>query len=257
MNNGSDDDRFLGIRLNRYLALCGVTSRRKALVQIQEGRVTVNGEKILEPSVRIIPGRDDVRYDGRLISAPEEWIVLAFNKPPGFITARSDTHGRSTIMDVLGGTGAAVFPVGRLDRDSEGLLLLTNCGDLAHALLHPRYGIQRDYLTVLQWEPSDQDIKKLQEGVSIGPGEWVQPESVKRGGAKTALRIVLTEGKKREVRRMVQAVGHRVIRLVRLSFAGIELGDLPSGKTRPLTPRERKMLEEMTGVDLGPLPWIE
>lgn len=243
------------IRLNRYLSLCGVASRRKALKMVFDGLVTVNGQVVQEPSRGVHPAGDEIRVEGRLIVPPEDWMIFAFHKPAGYLTTRSDVSGRRTIMDLLGDLGSRVFPVGRLDRNSEGLLLLTNHGELAHALLHPSYEVERVYIVTLSRPPKSKDIKKLARGVPIGPGEWARPVEVERGGESQILRIVLTEGKKREVRRMVRAVGHEVIRLVRISFAGIQLGDLPQGRYRSLDKGERGKLEEATGLSLHPPAW--
>jgi 23S rRNA pseudouridine2605 synthase len=220
-----------------------------------DGLVLVNGEIVREPSHSVRPGQDEIRVEGRPVAPPEDWLIYAFHKPPGYLCTRSDVAGRRTIMDLLGDLGRMVFPVGRLDRNSEGLLILTNHGDLAHGLLHPRFEIEKTYVVTLTRPPRSGDIKRLGRGVPIGPGEWARPVSVERAGGRTTLRIVLTEGKKREVRRMVRAVGHEVSRLVRVSFAGIQLGELPVGRWRPLTEEERHGLEEVTGMDLRPPPW--
>jgi len=243
------------IRLNRFLSISGLTSRRKALQLVMEGRVRVNGETVTEPGTPVDPDRDAVSVDERPVAAPSRWLTYVFNKPPGYLTARSDPRGRATIMDLLGERGRDVFPVGRLDRDSEGLLLLTNHGDLAHALLHPRFGIEKVYIVTLCDRPSDRVVRRLGLGVLIGPDEWARPVAVVRSREPRVLRVVLTEGKKREVRRMIKAVGHEVVRLVRIAFAGIELGGLPPGGLRPLTDAERAALSRITGIDPDTPPW--
>lgn len=243
------------IRLNRYLSLCGVTSRRNALKMVQDGRVAVNGDVVREPSFKVLPGADAVAIDGRSVAPPVDWKILALHKPAGYLTTRSDAGGRPTIMDLLGDVGRSVYPIGRLDRDSEGLLLLTNHGDLAYSLLHPRYEVEKVYVVTLAKRPADAVLRKLARGVPIGPGEWARPVSVERGEVPETLRIVLTEGKKREVRRMIRAVRHHVVRLLRVSFAGISLGELEPGAHRPLDLDERRRLEEATGVDLQAPPW--
>jgi pseudouridine synthase len=244
------------IRLNRYLALCGVASRRRALQLVFDGVVEVNGEIVREPSHPVRPGLDRVSVSGREVAPPPEWLVLAFHKPRGYLTTRADIRGRPTVMDLLGELGHRVFPVGRLDKESEGLLLLTNHGDLAYALLHPRHGVEKEYVVTLRRKASDRVVKRLARGVPIGGGDWARPVLVERAGNDwRTLRIVLTEGKKREVRRMIRSVGHEVERLVRTAVAGVRLGDLPPGKVRPLTREERARLEEATGVDLSPPPW--
>lgn len=243
------------IRLNRYLSLCGIASRRKALKMVFDGLVEVNGTVVQEPSRGIYPLRDEIRVEGCLVAPPKDWLIYAFHKPPGYLCTRSDVSGRTTIMELLGELGTRVFAVGRLDRNSEGLLLLTNHGDLAQSLLHPRYEVEKVYVVTLSRPPTSRDIRRLGRGVPIGPGEWARPSRVERGEGRHVLRIVLTEGKKREVRRMVRAVGHEVGRLIRVSFAGVELGDLPAGRWRPLTDEERRKLEETTGMNLQPPPW--
>jgi 23S rRNA pseudouridine2605 synthase len=241
------------MRLNRYLALCGVASRRSAMELVFSGRVQVNGEVARDPGETVVADRDCVELDGARVRPPARWLYYAFHKPRGVLVTVSDDHGRATIATYLRRLPAHVVAVGRLDRDSEGLLLLTNHGELVEALLHPRHAVERTYRVRVMPGPRPGQIAKLQEGVPIGFGEWSSAAVVrlKRGGGKLGLlTIQIREGKKREVRRMCRSVGLRVLRLRRIAFAGIRLGDLPSGSIRPLDQEEIEHLRDLTALDL-------
>ena len=199
------------------------------------GRVSVNGEVVRELGVRVVEGRDTVEVDGELVtSTVVRWI--AFHKPPGVLTTRSDPHGGRTVYDLLPPEMGALRYVGRLDRPTEGLLLFTNDGDVANGIQHPSRGVEREYLVVANGEVSRASLTALTEGVDLedGPAKAASARIVERGAHHTTLRLVLTEGRKREVRRMMLEVGHGVSRLVRLRFGTISLGDLAAGAWREL-----------------------
>lgn len=241
------------MRLNRYLALCGVASRRAAMALVFSGRVAVNGQIVRDPGTEIRSGIDSVLLDGDPVVAPRRWLFYAFHKPRGVIVTARDEHGRAALDTYLRRLPERVFAIGRLDRASEGLLLLTNHGELAQALLHPRFGIEKTYRVRVAPRPRIGQILRLREGVPLGGGEHSAPARVhvkRASGGGATLSIILREGRKREVRRMCAAVGLRVLRLRRIAFAGIQLGDLPAGGLRPLSRAEIAELSNLTGIDL-------
>lgn len=228
-----------GIRLQKYLSQAGVASRREAERLMREGRVTVGGETVTELGTRVVPGVDRVMVDGREVgTAATRWI--AFHKPPGILTTRDDPHGGRTIYDVLPADLAALRYVGRLDRDAEGLLLLTNEGELAHALQHPSRGVEREYWLEVAGTVEPDAATRLRLGVVLddGPAKARRVEVLDAGDVTSRLTLVLTEGRKREVRRMLSAVGHPVLRLRRIRVGPIQLGSLERGAWRDLTARE-------------------
>jgi len=242
-----------GLRLNRYLAQCGIASRRHAMEVVFAGRVTVNGEPAADPGLKIVSGRDLVEVDGERVDPPKRRHYLAFHKPRGVLVTARDELGRPSTDAFFRRVPDRVFPVGRLDKASEGLLLVTNDGDLADALLHPSKGIERTYRVRVTPRPRPEQLARLAQGVAIGGGQTSGPARVHvkraaQGGA--LLTLTITEGKKREVRRMCRAVGLRVLRLRRVSFAGIHLDDLPPGAYRRLTREELDHLRRLTGLPL-------
>ena len=237
------------MRLSKFLARAGVTSRRKAERLVREGKVLVNGRIVLEPAFRIAPERDRVEVEGRAVTPPPR-VYYRFYKPRGYLTALSDPYGRPTIASFLRVLPPGVFPVGRLDRDSEGLLLLTNDGDLAQRLLHPRYAIPRVYKVWLT-RPLREDLlaRILREGLEV-EGRLVFPDEVRlirRTRREIIYEVRLHEGRKREVRRIFAAAGSRVKRLVRIRFGPLTLGNLRPGEVRPLTFKELEELFRVIG----------
>jgi 23S rRNA pseudouridine2605 synthase len=228
------------VRLQAFLARAGVASRRASEELIAQGRVSVNGHVVTAPGTKVRPGADRVAVDGMDV-APSEPVWIALHKPKGYVTTRNDNYGRRTIYDLVPERYHSLFHVGRLDRDSEGLLLLTNDGETANRLLHPRYGTTKEYLADVQGKPGNDALHHLVQGVELEDGV-AQAEEVKRLHQTDVdtfrVRIVLREGKKREVRRMLEAVGHPVVRLIRRRFGPVELGELPEGKWRILSARE-------------------
>ena len=232
------------VRLQKLLSAAGVASRRAAERLIADGRVTVNGRTVRELGARADPAGDDVRVDGRRIAREVRRRYLVLHKPPGYVTTRSDPHRRKTVLDLIPGVREYIYPVGRLDYDSEGLLLLTNDGALAAVLTHPRHGVARVYEATVRGVPSGARLRRLASGVDID-GRPTAPADVRmlprgaRGRSDEALvRIVIREGRNRQVRRMFDAIGHPVRRLRRTRLGPISLRGLRPGASRDLTPAE-------------------
>lgn len=241
------------MRLNRFLAAAGVASRRSADPLIAEGRVEVNGRISTTLGQMVDPERDLVRVDGERIRLPRRWLYYVLHKPAGFVTTRSDELGRRTVDDLIGPLRGRVVPVGRLDRASEGLLLLTNNGELTQRLLHPKYRQPRTYLVWVSPAPTSLVLEEIERGVPIGRGERSGPAKAQilgRRGAVARVRITLREGKNREVRRIFRAFDIKVNALRRVAYAGIDLGDLPPGAIRPLRNDEVARLASATGLAL-------
>lgn len=234
-----------GIRLQKFLAQAGVASRRASEELIVSGRVSINGSVATELGVRVEPGRDDVRVDGKRIRpAASQWFAL--HKPRGYLSTRSDPEGRRTLYELVPPPMRRLFYVGRLDFDSEGLVLLTNDGDTAHRLLHPRFGIDREYDVELEEQVDDAALEQLRRGVQLDDGRARARTARRRGGNRVVL--TLKEGRKREVRRMFAELGYRVVRLRRVRYGPIRLGDLESGEWRALEPRELDALRRATSA---------
>jgi 23S rRNA pseudouridine2605 synthase len=236
-------------RLQKLLARAGVASRRAAEELIVAGRVTVNGSVVDELGAKADLAVDDVRLDGERLRHPRS-LVLALHKPVGVVTTLSDPEGRPTIRSLLPDRFERVFPVGRLDFHSSGLLLLTNDGDLASRLLHPRNRIPRTYRVKVSGHPSAPTLARMRHGVKLDDGVTgtAQVDVERLLPAKAWLRITVREGKRREIRRLCEAVGHRVDRLTRIRFGPIELGPLEPGAWRPLDEREVEALRSAAGL---------
>ncbi len=235
------------IRLQKILSAAGVASRRAAEKLIVEGRVSVNGATITELGSRADPDVDDIRVNGSRIARAKR-RYLALHKPRGYVTTRSDPEHRPTVLDLLG-TSEYLYPIGRLDYDSEGLLLLTNDGEFAEHLMHPRYGIEREYEARVRGVPQPQALQRLARGVVI-EGRRTAPARVRlietgRGarGDQAIVSLVLHEGRTRQVRKMCEAIGHPVVRLRRVRIGPIRLGALKPGESRDLTRDEVRQLE--------------
>jgi 23S rRNA pseudouridine2605 synthase len=236
-------------RLQKVLAHAGVASRRAAERLILEGRVTVNGAIVRELGTKVDPDRDAIKLDGKRVGAPPSratWLLL--HKPRGVVTTLSDPEGRPTVRDFLGGITTRVYPVGRLDYASEGLLLLTDDGALARDLMHPSSGVTKTYLAKVRGMPPPETLRRLARGVPLD-GRRTGPATVRvtRPGDNAWIEITIAEGKNRQVRRMLQAVGHPVQRLRRIRYGGIELGRLPVGTVRALTDAEVARLRKAAG----------
>jgi 23S rRNA pseudouridine2605 synthase len=238
-------------RIQKIIAQMGIASRRKAEEIIAEGRVTVNG-KIALIGEKADPSKDHIKVDGKLLIRREPKVYLMFNKPKNVVTSLADPQGRPTIKDYLKGIRYRVFPVGRLDFDSEGLLFLTNDGDFTNAVLHPSRKIPKTYMVKVKGIIDDNKINKLRQGVRLEDGRTL-PAKVKfarQSENNSWIEIAITEGKKRQVRRMVEAVGHPALKLRRVSINGIRLSGLKIGELRPLTERELRELKK----EIGPTP---
>jgi 23S rRNA pseudouridine2605 synthase len=229
-----------GIRLQKVLAAAGIGSRRACEVLIGEGRVSVNDEVVKEQGRRVDPAVDVIRVDTMRINTAPGLVYLAMNKPRGYVTAMSDPEGRPTVGDLVADRTERLFHVGRLDADTEGLLLLTNDGELAHRLSHPSYGVPKTYLAEVIG-PVARDVgKRLREGVELEDG-LVRVDSFKlvdSNANRVLLELVLHEGRKHIVRRALAEVGHPVQRLLRTSVGGVQLGSQKPGKMRNLTREE-------------------
>lgn len=234
-------------RLQRALARAGFGSRRASEELISAGRVTING-RVATLGDRVDPSADEVRVDGERIVVDPELRYLAFHKPLGVTTTMRDAHAERDLRAYLP-DGPRVFPVGRLDRDTQGLLLLTNDGDLAHRLAHPRHGVEKEYLAEVAGVPHRRHLTQLRRGVELDDGRAAAIDARLAGtsGGRGAVRLVLAEGRKREVRRMLAAVGLPVRRLVRVRVGPITLGGLAPGEIRDLTPEEIRRLQRAAG----------
>jgi 23S rRNA pseudouridine2605 synthase len=239
-----------GIRLQKVLAAAGIASRRACEVLISEGRVEVNSEIVLEQGRRVDPERDVIRVDGARIPPPRRHRYLALNKPRGVVATMNDPEGRRTVADLIAvRRNERLFHVGRLDTDSEGLLILTNDGDFAHRLAHPSYEVPKTYIAEVAGGVGEQTLKRLRRGITLEDGP-VQPTSVKiisTVGDKTLLKITIQEGRNRIVRRTMEAVGHPVRRLSRTGIGPVRLGTLKVGEYRDLTREELGGLLDLTG----------
>jgi len=228
------------VRLAKFLAHAGVASRRAAEEVVRAGRVTVGGAVITDPA-RDVDEHSGVAVDGRALAGPEERVVVALHKPAGVVSTARDTHGRPTVVDLVDLPRTRLYPVGRLDADTTGLLLLTNDGELAERLLHPRHQVPRTYRAhVGGGRPGPRSLRALREGVELEDGRTA-PAGV-REVRPGVLELTLREGRKRQVRRMCAAVGHPVQALARTRFGPLELRDLAPGGWRVLSPAEVERL---------------
>ncbi len=237
-------------RLQKVLAHAGLASRRAAERLIAAGRVTVNGSVVVELGTKVDPSRDAIKVDGKRIgAAPAGRTYLALHKPRGVVTTLSDPEGRPTVKDFLRGLSTRVYPVGRLDYDSEGLLILTDDGALARDLMHPSRGVLKTYLAKVRGLPAAEALRRLARGIPLD-GKRTGPSQVRivRPADNAWIEITIGEGRNRQVRRMLQAVGHPVQRLRRLRYGGVSLGTLPPGGVRALTAREIAELRRAAGA---------
>jgi 23S rRNA pseudouridine2605 synthase len=227
-----------------------VTSRRKAVEMISQERVRVNQEIISEPGYRIDPDTEPVFLDGKPVKPPDHFRYVLLNKPKDVLTTVQDNRKRKTVIDLIS-LPERLFPVGRLDLDTEGVLLLTNDGDLAYRLAHPKYEIEKVYEAWVEGSVDDKICQKFKSGVAIDPGVIVSGEAriLKKEKHRSKVEIRIHEGKKRQIKRMCQAVGHRVLSLERVNFAGLITKGLKPGEWRELTPEEVERLYALTGLN--------
>ena len=230
------------MRLEKYIATSGIASRRSVKKSILAGTVTVNGEQVLVPGHPIDAETDAVEFEGKPVVPLTERLYLMLNKPAGYITTRNDQRGRPTVMDLVVDLSDTIYPVGRLDLETEGLLLFTDDGNFAYRLLHPSHEIDKTYIAWVQGVPRNAVIQRLRQGITIPSGKTapakVKRLKVSRDSKSTAFEVIIHEGKKRQVRMMFKAVGHPVIRLKRTQIGTLKLGNLPSGAYRLLTSEE-------------------
>jgi 23S rRNA pseudouridine2605 synthase len=234
-------------RLNKLLAHAGLGSRRHCETLIQEGRVAVDGQAVRELGTKVDPEKQRIAVDGQAVKTERQvyWVV---NKPRGYLSTNYDPAGRPRVIDLVPHISQRVYTVGRLDEASEGLVLLTNDGDLANRLMHPRFGVEKTYVAQVAGNPTAEDLQQLLKGVWLSDGHVrarrVQRE--KRQGESSWLRIILNEGKNREIRRMLARLGHKVLRLRRVAIGPVRLRELAPGKARRLKPEEVSALRRAT-----------
>ena len=237
------------VRLQKYMAMCGAASRRGAEEIISAGRVTVNGNKITEQGVKVEIGADIVKVDGKVIKPSGKMFYIMLNKPVGYVTTVKDQFERPTVIDLIGTEiHERIFPVGRLDYETEGLLLLTNDGDFTYKVTHPKHNIEKTYIAVLKGGITIKGLAQLRRGVKLDDDFVTSPATVEMLDAEnghTTIKITIHEGKNRQVRRMFEAVGSKVKELQRVSIGTVELGNLPLGRWRHLTSHEINYLKNL------------
>lgn len=240
------------MRINKYISSCGVASRRKAEEYILEGLVKVNGQVVTNLSTNIDETKDVVTLNDQKISLKSEFVYYMLNKPKGYVTTMSDEKNRKSVVDLVSNIDNRVYPVGRLDYESEGLLFLTNDGDLTHKLTHPSFGIEKKYIVKIEGPTKESELAVLRAGVVIDGVRFgkCKAELLSFENNISRIEITLTEGKNREIRRMFEAINREVIFLKRIQMAGIKLGGLKRGETRKLTQYEVEWLKAL--VDRNP-----
>ena len=251
----SDEQELKGeelsvIRLNKFLSQAGVASRREADNLIKQGRVKVNGRVVQELGSKIDGEKDGVTVDGKKIEPRQDYVYLLLNKPPGFLVTLKDPFDRPTIKSLLPPLRVRLFPVGRLDFHSEGLLLMTNDGELANRLMHPRYEIKKVYAVKVKGQPEKSQLLKLEKGIIID-GKKTAPATISlqfSSPRRSLCQVTIHEGRKREVRRMFASIGHPVLELQRVQYACLPLQGLKSGKWRYLTDKEVQKLKKLVGL---------
>lgn len=230
------------VRLQKYIAMCGIASRRNAEILISEGKVSVNGKKVSEQGVKVEIGADKVSVNGKTVKPVNKKYYIMLNKPVGYVSTVKDQFERPTVIDLLKEEiPVRVFPVGRLDYETEGLLLLTNDGDFTYKVTHPKHKINKTYIAVLKGGISINGLARLRSGVHLDDGFLTSPAEVEMLNADnghTTIKITIHEGKNRQVRRMFEAVGSKVAELQRIAIGRVELGNLPLGRWRYLTSHE-------------------
>ena len=233
------------MRLNKFLATAGIASRRKCEELIKNGEIKVNGQVVLNLATTIDEKKDKVEYKGGVLSLPSSFVYLKMNKPKGYASTSSDEKGRKTIFDLVEDKSVRLFNVGRLDYDTEGLILLTNDGDFANRVIHPKFEIEKEYMVTVEGKMQESEFAVLRKGAVVN-GERMPEAKVKPisfDGKFTKLSVVITEGQNHQVRRMFEAIGRNIRLLKRVRIGQVRLGNLYRGKTKPLTEEEIKSFE--------------
>jgi len=237
----------LNMRLQKFIAMAGVTSRRKAEELILEGKVKVNGVVVRELGTKVDPNRDIVLVNNKKIKPVEKKVYILLNKPEGYVTSLKDTHSNKVVLDLVKDIKERIFPVGRLDKDTSGLLIMTNDGDLAYKLTHPKHEVWKKYIALVKGYPDNNKLEKLRNGVEID-GRLTSKAYVKlirRNANTTLLEISIHEGRNRQVRKMCENIGHPVIELKRVAIGNIKLNGLEKGKWRYLNEKEIEYLKNI------------
>lgn len=232
------------LRLQKFLAHCGLCSRRHAEEYIAAGRVKVDGVVVTTPGCQVDPAIQCVTCDGRLVSLPEQKLYFLLNKPPGYVTTVNDPQGRPTVVSLLKNVAARLFPVGRLDLDTEGALLLTNDGALAQKIQHPSHGVNKTYEALVAGHPTAKSVKQLADGILL-EGKKTSPAKLRpvaRQGRSTLMEITIHEGRKRQVRNMFREIGHPVLHLRRTAYGKLTVSGLDSGQFRQLNAADLKKI---------------
>ena len=237
-------------RLNKIISMAGIASRRRADELISSGLVAVNGRVEISLGSKAVWGVDSITIDGQAIPDPPRKIYVMLHKPFGYVSTLRDPEGRPIIRDLTKAIKERVYPVGRLDFDSQGLLILTNDGELAHRLMHPRFHIPRTYKVTIEGSIPDTSAQRLRKGIPLddGPTNPAHVRIISREGERSVVRITIFEGRSREIRRMFEAVGHKTIHLIRIGYGSLHLGDLKVGKYRHLKDSEVKTLRTSVGL---------
>ncbi|MEA5154534.1 pseudouridine synthase [Raineyella sp.] len=244
------DDEHEGTRLQKVLAQAGIASRRASEQLIRDGRVEVNGELVTEQGRRVDPEKDEIRVDGSRIPTARRHVYTVLNKPRGVVSTMDDPEGRETLSDYIDRRNVRLFHVGRLDTETEGLIILTNDGEFAHRLAHPSYEVPKTYVAQVLGQVSPHTLKRIQRGITLEDGP-VRPDKVKVMQTlpdATLLQITLHEGRNRVVRRMMEAFGHPVQKLTRIAVGPVRLGRLQPGEMRDLTHEELGKLLDLVGM---------
>lgn len=241
------------VRLQKYLAQCGVASRRKAEQLIASGRVAVDGAIVTGMGIKVDPAHQRITFDGAPLRQRQQKEYYLLNKPKGYVTTASDPQGRPIVTGLIRNSSARLFPVGRLDIDTHGALILTNDGELAQKIQHPSHEVKKTYEALVEGRPNNRKLLELADGIDL-EGRRTSPAHLavlEAGSRTTRVRVIIHEGRKRQVRKMFEAVGHRVIDLKRTSYGGLQLGTLPEGGYRRLTPKDLKKIFKNIPLQTG------
>lgn len=241
-------------RLQKVMARAGVASRRRCEEMIAAGRVKVNGRVVTRLGTKVDPEKDVIEVNGKVLPPPEKKVYILLYKPRGYVSTVRDPQGRPKVVDLLHGVRQRVYPVGRLDYDSEGLLLLTNDGELAFVLTHPRHRVPKTYEVLVEGVPDAEKLSQMAKGLLLedGPTAPAKVRLLKEERGRALLEVTIREGRKRQVRRMCEHIGHPVLRLVRTRIGPLSLKGLKPGQYRYLSPREVQQLREMAGISRPP-----